>query len=159
MKRIAVSVLLALAVAACASPPTIYHPAATVQDMGWRATKIENDRYRVSFRANPDLKAPQVEDMALRRAAEIAVNDGYQWFRVVSRNTEQVSGNRGGGTSVGVGGSSGSYGSSVGVGIGFDLSPDSRRYETTLEVLLGKGAKPDEANAYDARAVLGRTAG
>jgi hypothetical protein len=159
MKRILIASLLVLSLGACASPPTVYQPAATVQDMGWRATKIENDRYRVSFRANPDLKAPQVEDMALRRAAEIAVNDGYQWFRVVSRNTEQVGGNRGGGTSVGVGGSSGSYGSSVGVGIGFDLSPDSRRYETALEILLGKGAKPDEANAYDARAVLNRTGG
>jgi len=159
MKRILISGLIAVLAAACTTAPTVYQPAAMVQDMGWRATKIENDRYRVSFRANPDLRAPQVEDMALRRAAEIALNDGYQWFRVVSRNTEQVGGNRRGGTSVGVGGSSGSYGSSVGVGIGFNLSPDSRRYETTLEVLLGKGAKPDEANAYEARAVLTRTGG
>ena len=159
MNRILAAGLIALSLGACVSPPTIYQPAATVQDMGWRATRIESDRYRVSFRANPDLRGPQVEDMALRRAAELTLADGYQWFRVVSRNTEQVGGRASGGTSVGVGGSTGSYGSGVGVGIGFDLSPDSRRYETTLEVVLGKGAKPDGADAYDARSVLTRTGG
>jgi hypothetical protein len=157
MKRLVISALVALTLGACASPPTVYQPAATAQDTGWRATKIESDRYRVSFRANPDLKAPQVEDMALRRAAEIALNDGYQWFRVVSRNTELIGGRPAGGTSVGVGGSTGSYGSGVGVGIGFDLSPDSRRYEATLEVLLGRGAKPEGVDAYDARSVLTRS--
>jgi hypothetical protein len=159
MKRILIACATALSLGACATAPTVYQPAPTAQDMGWRATKIEADRYRVSFRANPDLKRDQVEDMALRRAAEITLADGYEWFRVVSRNTEQVGGRDRGGTSVGVGGSSGSYGSSVGVGIGFDLSPDNRRYETALEILLGRGAKPDGADAYDARSVLTRTGG
>lgn len=159
MKRFAVAALIALVLAACTTAPTVYGPAATGQDVGYRQTRIESDRYRVSFRANPDLMAPQVEDMALRRAAELTLQDGYEWFRVVSRNTELVSGRSGGGTSVGVGGSSGSYGSSVGVGIGFDLSPDSRRYETSLEILLGHGARPEGADAYDARAILSRTPG
>jgi hypothetical protein len=157
MRRILISGLIAILAAACTTAPTVYQPAATADDMGWRATRIESDRYRVSFRANPDLKAPQVEDMALRRAAEITLQDGYQWFRAVTRNTERIGGSRGGGTSVGIGGSSGSYGSSVGVGVGIDLSPDTRRYETTLEILLGRGAKPDDANAYDAQSVLART--
>ena len=159
MNRTLISCLAALSLAACASPPTVYQPAATAQDMGWRSTRIETDRYRVSFRANPDLKRDQAEDMALRRAAEITLADGYEWFRVVSRNTEQVGGRDRGGTSVGVGGSSGSYGSSVGVGIGFDLSPDTRRYEATLEILLGRGAKPEGADVYDARSVLTRVGG
>jgi hypothetical protein len=159
MKRILIAAVIALSLGACTTPPTVYQPAATQQDMGWRATRIEADRYRVSFRGNADLRGPQVEDMALRRAAELALADGYQWFRVVSRNTEQVSGRSAGGTSVGVGGSTGSYGSGLGVGIGFDLSPDSRRYESTLEVLLGRGAKPEGADAYDARSVLTRTGG
>ena len=157
MKRIAVSALLLLAFAACSTAPTVYGPAATNSAVGYRQTKIEDDRFRVSFRANPDLKAPQVEDMALRRSAELALENGREWFLVVNRFTELVGGNSGGGTSVGVGGSSGSYGSSVGVGIGFDLTPDSRRYESTLEILLGNGAKPSSPDAYDARAILTRT--
>ncbi len=84
------------------------------------------------------------------------LQDGYQWFRVVTRSTELVDGRRGGGTSVGVGGTSGSYGSGVGVGIGFDLSPDTRKYESSMEILLGKGPKPDDANAYDASSVMNR---
>jgi hypothetical protein len=157
MKRIAVSVLLALTLAACSTAPTVYGPASTSSATGYRQTKIEDNRFRVSFRANPDLKAPQVEDMALRRSAELALENGREWFLVVNRFTELVGGASGGGTSVGVGGSSGSYGSSVGVGIGFDLTPDSRRYESTLEILLGSGAKPASPDAYDARAILSRT--
>ena len=157
MKRICISTLLALALAACSTAPTVYGPAATSSAVGYRQTKIEDDRFRVSFRANPDLKAPQVEDMALRRSAEIALENGREWFLVVNRFTDLVGGTSGGGTSVGVGGSSGSYGSSVGVGIGFDLTPDSRRYESTLEILLGSGAKPASPDAYDARAILSRT--
>jgi hypothetical protein len=155
MKRIAVSVLLPLAFAACSSAPTVYGPAATNSDVGYRQTKIEDDRYRVSFRANSDLKAPQVEDMALRRAAEIALENGREWFLVVNRFTDLSSGSSGGSsTSVGFGGSSGSYGSSSGMGIGFSFGPDTRRYESTLEILLGSGAKPASADAYEARAVL-----
>lgn len=156
MKRALAAAILCLSMAACTTTPTVYGPAPTVEDTGYRSTRIETDRYRVSFRANADLKGPQVEDMALRRAAELAVADGYQWFRVVNRSTDQIGGRNKGGTSVGIGGSSGSYGSGVGVGIGFDLSPDTRRYETTMEILLGKGAKPDDANAYDAQAILAR---
>ena len=157
MKRFAMSALIALLLVACSTAPTIYGPAATSSETGYRQTKIEDDRFRVSFRANPDLNAPQVEDMALRRSAEIALENGREWFLVVNRFTELVGGTSGGGTSVGVGGSSGSYGSSVGVGIGFDLTPDSRRYESTLEILLGNGAKPASPEAYDARAILSRT--
>src|ERR1700753_482161 len=81
--RFAAAAPLALSFAACVTPPTVYGPATTADGMGWRATRIETDRYRVSFRGNPDLKGPQVEDLALRRAAEIAIQDGYEWFRVV----------------------------------------------------------------------------
>ena len=158
MKRLALAALLGIALVACSTAPTVYAPAASLEDTGYRQTKIEADRYRVSFRANPDLNVSQVQDMALRRAAELTLQDGYEWFRVVTRNTEQIGGRSGGGTSVGVGGSSGSYGSSVGVGIGFDLSPDSRRYETTMEILLGRGTRPEGADTYDARSILARVA-
>lgn len=156
--RLAV-IALGVLLAGCSSAPTVYAPAVNADDIGYREQAIEAGRYRISFRANPDLDAVQTEDMAMRRAAELTLRDGADWFRVVTRDTERYGGRERGGTSVGVGGSTGSYGSGVGVGIGFDLSPDSRRYETTMEILTGKGAKPDEARAYDARSVLARTTG
>jgi hypothetical protein len=156
MKRILVSCLAVLAVAACTTAPTVYQPAASPQAMGYRDLKIEDDRYRVSFRSNADVHGMALDDLVLRRAAEIAQREGRSWFLVVNRSNELVSGYSRGGTSVGVGGSSGSYGSSVGVGIGIDLSPDSRKYESTMEILLGTGAKPSSPDAYDAQAVLNR---
>ena len=121
--------------------------------MGFHETRIEQDRYRVSFVANADVKNEGARMNALRRAAEITVRDGYDWFRVVSRSNDVV-GARGGGSSVGVGGSTGSWHSSVGVGLSFDLSGDQRKFESTLEILLGRGSKPSDPDAYDARSVL-----
>jgi len=156
MKRFIGSLAL-LALAACAVTPTVYGPAPSGRDVGYREQRIETERYRVSFRANADLKPPQVEDLALRRAAEITLAQGYQWFHVVNRGTDLAGGSSSpSGPSVGIGGSSGSYGSSVGVGLGFNFGSDTRQYESTLEILLGKGAKPADPNAYDAQQVLTR---
>ena len=149
--------LALLALAACASAPTTYAPAAASGEVGYRETKLEANRYRVAFVGKSDLNAQGVEDMAMRRAAELTLQNGATWFQVVARDTEQLSGKPKGGTSVGVGGSTGSYGSGVGVGIGIDLSPDTRTYEAVMEILIGTGDKPDMPAAYDARAVLTRT--
>lgn len=157
MKRL-LGTLVVLALAACTTAPTRYTPALANSDMGYREQRLEQERYRVTFRANADLKGPQVEDMALRRAAELTVQNGFQWFTVVTRNTELVNGSyRQSGPTIGVGGSTGSYGSSLGLGLGFNLGGDDRQYQSTLEVLMGHGAKPTDPNAYDAQAVLSRT--
>ena len=94
MKRLIATLTLGLALAACSSGPTRYIPALDGDDMGYREQRIEEQRYRVSFRANPDLKAADAEDMALRRAAELTIQNGYQWFHVVSRMTDVAGGSR-----------------------------------------------------------------
>jgi hypothetical protein len=144
--------------AACASAPTTYTAAASADDMGYREQRLETERYRVSFRGNSDLKGPQVEDMALRRAAELTLQNGYQWFQVVSRNTDLAGGRYSpSGPTIGIGGSTGSFGSGVGVGVGFNFGGDSREYQSTLEILMGRGDKPADPNAYDAQQVLARS--
>jgi hypothetical protein len=155
MKRMIAVLTLGLALAACSSGPTKYGPALKTGDMGFREQRIEDQRYRVSFRANSDMKAPDVETLALRRAADLTLQNGYQWFQVVSRMTDLAGGSQsGGGPSIGIGGGTGSYGSSLGVGLGFNLGGDSRSYESTLEILMGNGVKPNDPSAYDAVQVL-----
>lgn len=154
MKRMIAVLTLGLALAACSSGPTRYIPAMDGDDMGYREQRIEEQRYRVSFRANPDMKAPDVEGMALRRAADLTIQNGYQWFQVVSRMTDVVGGGQSaGGPTIGIGGGTGSYGSSLGVGLGFNLGGDSRQFESTLEILMGRGPKPTDPSAYDAYSV------
>lgn len=154
MKRL-IGAFAFLALAACGTAPTVYGPAPSVDKMGYREQRIEDNRYRVSFRANADLKGPQVEDLALRRAAELTLAQGFQWFNVVTRNVDWVGGsNTPSGPNVGIGGSSGRYGSSMGVGLGFTFGADTRQYEAVLEILMGRGTKPSDPTAYDAQQVL-----
>ena len=40
--------------------------------------------------------------------------------------------------------------------LGFNLGGDSRQFESTLEILMGRGAKPSDPSAYDAQQVLSR---
>jgi transketolase N-terminal domain/subunit len=95
--------------------------------------------------------------MALRRAAELTVQNGYQWFNVVSRYTDLADGSYSPtGPTIGIGGSSGSFGSGIGVGVGFNFGGNSRQYEATLEILMGRGAKPADPSTYDAQQVLNR---
>jgi hypothetical protein len=157
MKRL-LGALAFLALVACATAPTRYTPALANSNIGYREQRLEQERFRVTFRANADLKGPQVEDMALRRAAELTAQNGYEWFTVVTRNTYLADGSyTPSGPTVGIGGFSGSRGGGLGLGLGFNIGSDSRQYESTLEILMGKGPKPADPDTYDARQVLSRT--
>lgn len=147
----AIAPAIVLGLAACATP-TAYGPVGQ-GGVGFSDYRIETGRYRVIFQGGPGAPPEQVHDFALRRAAEVVARDGYDWFRVVDRFGER-SGSRGGGTTIGIGGGTGGYRSGVGVGVGttFDLS-GGPAYRQTLEVLAGKGARPE--GAYDAREIAG----
>ena len=155
MMRRLLSMGAALCLAACAATgPAAYGPADD-RGFGYEETRIERDRYRVVYRGSGRMPPEQVEDYALRRAAELALADDYQWFRIVSRN---LSGEQRGGVSVGAGLGSGSVGrrSSVGVGVSGDLGRIGAQdfFTARLEVLLGAGDAPDENDVYDAASIL-----
>ncbi|WP_203292114.1 CC0125/CC1285 family lipoprotein [Maricaulis parjimensis] len=157
MKRTLVT-LTVLALAACASTPTHYEPA-NGSDRGFSETRIEQDRYRVRFAAGSDTTFQQAEDFALRRAAELTLREGMDWFLVVSRHRDGNDRNP-----VGVGGSVGhTWGSGgfsgSGVGIGIRIDGNAGDKEVGLEIVLRTGERPDQADAYDARAILEYEAG
>lgn len=145
--------------AACATTVP-YGPAAKDGAKGYSELAIENNRYRVSYRDN---SVESARANALRRAAEITLEQDADWFRIVNAYNDDLSESRSGGTSVSIGGSTGSRGrSSVGVGIGIGLplgGGSSGPVTHVLEILTGTGEKPADAEVYDARSVLSNLSG
>jgi hypothetical protein len=143
-----------LALTACETPqPTRYTPAAGPRAVGFSEQRIEPGRYRITFRGGPGAPAAQVADYALLRAADLALADGYDWFRVYDRHVAEVGGG-GPYVSLGVGGASFGRHSAVGGGVshGMDLGGGPSLAQS-MEVVMGKGAPPRDADVYDAREV------
>jgi hypothetical protein len=142
-----------VALTACASTPTLYAPASD-GGHGYSQQRIEQDRYRIRFAAGSDMSIREVEDMALLRAAQITVEEGGDWFIVVSRAREGNDRNpvRVGGSVGQSFGSRGRSGSSIGLGIHFDA--DAGEKTAMLEILIRSGQRDGNPNAYDARQVI-----
>ncbi len=158
MIRKLILIAAAAGLAACATAPPPYLAASSASSLGYSETQIESNRYVVSYRAPSGADVAVREDYALLRAADLTLQNGRDWFWVDRRTVDQHS-TGGYGPSVGVGVGGGSWGShsggSVGVGINFPLGGGGgeRARGATLEVRFGEGPKPDDANAYDARAI------
>jgi hypothetical protein len=152
----ALAAISALSLSACATAPTPYQPAATANGVGYSEYRIEPGRWRVSFRGGAGARPEYVNDLALRRAADLTLADGYDWFRVSDRSIQPLGGMSSGPRfSVGVGGGNYGYRSGVGVGLGtsFGLG-GGPAHAATLEVFMGRGPKPAGADVYDARAII-----
>ena len=150
--RLYLLAVAAAALSACATAVGTSYAPADKKGYGYAETRIEADRYRVSFAGDGATPVAVVEDYALLRAAELAVENGYDWLRVVGRTLDEDE--KGG---VGLGAGVGGGGRNVGVGVGGNLGTVGARkfYTAKLEVLFGKGAKPDETGEiYDARSVI-----
>ena len=141
MKRLLLPALAALALAGCATAPTVYQPAPGPNAVGFSEYRIEPGRWRVSFLGGSGAPAGYVSDLALRRAADLAIQEGYDWFRVSDRFMEALP-DRGPRFSVG-----------VGVGTTFPVGAQGGVVKATLEVMMGKGPKPAGADVYDAREI------
>lgn len=137
--------------AAC-STPTRYEPAMKRGESGFTESRIEQNRYRITFRGGSGEPVQRVRDLALLRAADLAFAANYDWFEVVNSYDEAFEGP---GPSIGLGVGGGNYGRSsgvdVGVSTGFKLSGPVRA--STIEVLMGNGPRPDRPSAYEAKAI------
>ena len=160
MKRLVLPVILAagLGLSACASLSP-YGAQQGPRGQGYSEQRIESNRFRVTYNG---VGAPgPVADYALLRAAELTTAQGYDWFEVTQRWTDGRPDSAGGvRPSLGIGYGGGSYrgggyrysSSGVGVGLGLNFSGPSPT-STSLEVVMGRGARPDRPEAYDARGV------
>ena len=95
-KSITVAAALALAagLAACATP-TPYQPNARVQSLGGMAAsggysevRLEPDRWRVNFAGNSMTSRETVEGYLLFHAAELTLQNGFDWFSIADRHTD-----------------------------------------------------------------------
>ena len=173
----ALAVALAAGLAACATP-TPYQPNLPGQAAsgGYSEMRLEPNRFRVNFAGNSLTSRETVEGYLLFRAAELTLQNGYDWFTIVDRNTEAdrrtyVEPDPFYRPWYGPGymwwrPSWRYYGRGYGWrswdpfwGDPFWASRvDVRtveRFEASAEVVMGKGAKPaDDMRAFDARAVV-----
>ncbi|UVO49555.1 hypothetical protein M0208_03145 [Sphingomonas sp. SUN019] len=171
----------ALLVAGCATPTT-YRPAtgSGFSRTGYTDIRIEPNRYRVTFAGNTITDRDIVERYLLFRAAELTLQNGYDYFVMVDRDTDRQArtystgfggGGFGGGFGNGYWGPSwGFYGRGYGwrrFGGGFGYGGfggfggfndfDVRtidRYEASAEIVMRRGAPArDDVRAFNARAV------
>lgn len=157
-KTLAAAVFASTAfLAACTVGPTPYQPAAGY-DRGYAEQKIEDARYRISFKGNSMTDRETVENYLLYRAAELTLQSGYEIFTIVSRDTDKDSAIRRTG---GYSHFSYMYFSPrwgwVHAWDPFFAAParydEVTRYEAYAEIVMSRGPKGADANAFDARQV------
>jgi hypothetical protein len=84
--RIAVVIAFAGLLAACVTA-TPYQPAPP-RGFGYSEERLDQNKYRVTFRGNSLTKRETVEDYLLYRAAELTLQNGYSHFLIIGRDTE-----------------------------------------------------------------------
>lgn len=91
IRSLAAAAFLSLAAAACttATPYQPYRPeAAGGVHGGYSEQRLQPDRFVVRFHGNDLTSRDRVEGYLLYRAAELTVQNGYDWFAIVDRHTE-----------------------------------------------------------------------
>jgi len=157
---------LAVLPAGCVGP-TPYQPLAP-QSGGYTEERLSENQYRVVFTGNEHTAPALVEQFLLRRAAELTLKAGYDWFRPTNRVVEgrirTIQTSRGKvRVSEGPGYSSwdnyGAFFTRPGRGL---LKPIWRRInppsgeavEASAEIVLGRAPVPQVEGALDARQLL-----
>lgn len=158
--RMLVIAALAGLLTACATA-TPYQPAVSDR-YGFEEQRIESNRLRITFRGNTMTERETVETYLLYRAAELTLQDGFDYFIVANRETEEHSQLRG----------SGPYRPRFAYDYWY-FSPrrgwspwydpfwdeptsyrEVTRYEAVAEIAMFRGQKPaDDPDAFDAREV------
>lgn len=148
------SPLLALALAAgllagCASTTTPYQP--LHRGEGYSEQRIEGHRYRVQFAGNAATPRQTVENYLLFRAAELTIDQGYDYFILSGNDTDAQTRYQ---ETISAFGGTGFYSRYSGFGIGIGTAYPITEYQAQAFVTMFKGKRPDsQPDAFDAREV------
>jgi hypothetical protein len=166
MPRTAGLIVATLVILSACATQTPYQPAEKRGAEGYTETRLTDNRYRVTFTGNPVTPSETVKDYALLRAAEVTLQNGYDWFRLVNSDTDKkqrttISGGSDfdipGQTTVyqrcGLLSCSTAVSSTPGFSSGFDVATTSTStaYSSSLEIVMGKKPMPASVESYDAR--------
>lgn len=164
IRNLAFAVLAIASLAACATS-TPYQPAEAGGGYGFSEQRIEANRYRITFRGNSLTTRETVENSLLFRAAELTLQNGFDYFIVVENETEANKSYRSTTEPAFFGhyyfGHPGYYYAfpyyAYGFGWGYPYESYTReytRYSAIAFVTMHKGEKPaDNPHAFDAREV------
>ncbi len=144
-----ITLALGLALAACAAPtpygpvgePYVGHVA-----KGYADEQVAADRYRVSFAGNWVTSLATVEDYVYYRAAQVTLQSGHDYFRVVERELEHRV----------IHNAMADFFPGYGFGLtGYIVVYPGHTFAVAATIEVAHGQAPaDEANVFDARRVL-----
>src|SRR5690554_974898 len=77
-----------LLVACASSGPTPYGPAPE-NGFGYHEDPLTENRWRITFEGNSLTSSEKVQDYTLLRAAELTLEQGYDWFRIANRDNDE----------------------------------------------------------------------
>jgi len=144
-------------VAACAYP-TPYQPATTEKGEGYTTQRIEQNRFRISFRGNSVTSRQTVDTYMLFRCAEVTLQNGGDYFLIVNKDVDKNTGYESYGDDLawGWGGGWGwrrGWGGG-GWGGGWDYTRPINTYDAIADIVALRGPKPaNNPYAYDAHEV------
>jgi hypothetical protein len=163
MFRRYVMTTVALALLAGCATQTNYQPAEKRGADGYTETKLTANRYRVTFVGNSATPSETVKDYALLRAAELTLQEGYDWFQIAHLDGDKKTNSTyfDGGTAFpaqtsvyqrcGLMSCDTYVASSPGFGGGIGTVSHNTAYSSALEIVMGKRPMPKTADSYDAR--------
>lgn len=161
------TIAAALMLGACASSGPKYVAADDAGDYGHYSTKLDDNRFRITFNGNERTGLDTTKDYALLRAAELTLQEGYTWFEVVDRETRTTEVERDFPRSgiaherghmvernCGLLGCSERVRPRTTTSIHIDTAGEKSSYSYSMEVLMGNGEMPQKGgNYYNASSV------
>lgn len=142
----------------CSSRP-VYSPAAESGKVGFYESKLTSDRYRVSFVGYPSTTGDEVQNFVLLRAAELTLQNNFEWFEIINRTLTEKTHNSDPTFTIGLSSSCYPFGcSGLGsrwyTGMRVDGDGYSDRYKASIEIRMGNGETEDEKTIYNAKELV-----
>ena len=153
MKQLIFIAAAGFVLSACAtSSPQGYGPAYG-SDFGYKNTKIQNDRFRISYTSRDSYES---RDFALLRAAEIADIEGYSHFKIIGGDRYDNGPNALIGSRVGIGsGFGGRTNTRVDVGVNDVVrAVEGSKVTETIEIVLQNTGSKSDPTVYETQGVL-----